>query len=92
MTTERRVTVVNQFAVPQGVVGPTRNADIFSRVAYGARASLLIGLCATGLALVAAAALLGGAGSALEQRGFGAQSHAGGDRLRGVCRPEAATG
>ena|GEM_PF-77198 len=33
MTTERRVTVVNQFAVPQGVVGPTRNADIFGRVA-----------------------------------------------------------
>ncbi|REF29584.1 dipeptide/oligopeptide/nickel ABC transporter permease/ATP-binding protein [Calidifontibacter indicus] len=31
--------------------------DIFSRVAYGARASLLIGLCATGLALVAAAIL-----------------------------------
>ena len=33
MTTDRKVTVVNQFAVPQGVVGPTRNADIFSRVA-----------------------------------------------------------
>lgn len=27
----RRVTVVNQFAAPHGVVGPTRNVDIFSR-------------------------------------------------------------
>ncbi|GAB2535789.1 dipeptide/oligopeptide/nickel ABC transporter permease/ATP-binding protein [Brachybacterium huguangmaarense] len=31
--------------------------DIFSRVLHGARASLLIGLCATGIALVAAAIL-----------------------------------